>query len=64
MKPFTLAAALGLAMLTLVECKPNAAATAKCKGQTSSKYACSNCCQSNGASGHNFVQGSTCECLN
>jgi hypothetical protein len=43
--------------------KPDAASTAKCKGETSSKNACDQCCQKNGVWGHNFVQGIECECL-
>jgi hypothetical protein len=67
MKAFLALASVGLlfaAVLPVGGCKANPAATAACKGQTGSKYACNNCCKSNGASAHSFVQGSSCECLN
>ena len=45
-------------------CSPNAAATEKCKDQIHGAGECANCCKRNGASGHEYVTGSTCKCLN
>ncbi|MBI4702666.1 MAG: hypothetical protein HY744_16210 [Deltaproteobacteria bacterium] len=50
-----------LCAATALGCKENAAATGACKGAKSSDE-CSECCKTNGASGHKYI-GGDCGCL-
>lgn len=49
-------------ILLAAACAENEAATAKCKSATTASEECQKCCNSNGANGYKFMNG-TCACL-
>jgi len=51
---------LALALVAVVACGKNEAATEKCKASADSD-ACHTCCTANGASGHSYA--GSCSCL-
>lgn len=57
-------ASIALLLPSFGGCSPNKEATEKCKTQLGGAGDCANCCKANGAAGHKYVSGTTCECLN
>ena len=55
---------LAAGFVCIVGCSPNAAATEKCKAQIHGAGDCASCRKRNGASGHKYLTGSSCSCLN